>query len=186
MILSSGSGRSTRSSAAPQVAWRTLLRTRRTNPFSTILLRRELYRSRWIWPRASSVLEIRSEPPSDRAIEEPDSTEWRGRNDDQPAWILWHVNDSVRDTSHFARQAENFRRSTVVGGGQRFSSFMNSPVWRTRDRLVALAMRLLGRLEITSGWSHAAKHIPGVQNVVADGISRSPKEKIARNPLYAS
>ena len=42
-------------------------------------------------------------------------------------------------------------------------------------------MRLLGRLEITSGSSHDAKHIPGVQNVVADGISRWPKEKIARN-----
>ena len=39
----------------------------------------------------------------------------------------------------------------------------------------------MGRLEITSGWSHDAKKIPGVQNVVADGISRWPKEKIARN-----
>ena len=38
----------------------------------------------------------------------------------------------------------------------------------SRNRRAALAMRLLGRLEITSGWSHDAKHIPGVQNVVAD------------------
>ena len=36
-------------------------------------------------------------------------------------------------------------------------------------------------LEITSGWSHDAKHIPGVQNVVADGISKWPNKKIARN-----
>ena len=51
----------------------------------------------------------------------------------------------------------------------------------SRNRLAARAMRLLGRLEITSSWSHDAKHIPGVQDVVSDGISRWPKEKIARN-----
>ena len=51
----------------------------------------------------------------------------------------------------------------------------------SRNRRAALAMRLLGRLEITSGWSHDAKHIPGVQNVVADGISKWPNKKIARN-----
>ena len=51
----------------------------------------------------------------------------------------------------------------------------------SRNRRAALAMRLLGTLEITSGWSHDAKHIPGVQNVVADGISRWSKEMIARN-----
>ena len=51
----------------------------------------------------------------------------------------------------------------------------------SRNRRAALAMRPLGRLDITSGWSHDAGHIPGVQNVVADGISRWSKEKIARN-----
>ena len=51
----------------------------------------------------------------------------------------------------------------------------------SRNRRAALAMTLLGGLEITSGWSHDAKLIPGVQNVVAEGISRWPKEKIARN-----
>ena len=51
----------------------------------------------------------------------------------------------------------------------------------SRNRRAALAMRLLGRQEITSGWSHDAKHIPGVQNVVADGISKWPNKKIARN-----
>ena len=51
----------------------------------------------------------------------------------------------------------------------------------SRNRLAARAMRLLGRQEITSSWSHDAKHIPGVQNVVADGISRWSKEMIARN-----
>ena len=51
----------------------------------------------------------------------------------------------------------------------------------SRNRRAALAMRLLGRLELTSGWSHDAEHIHGVQNVVADGICTLSKEKIARN-----
>ena len=37
----------------------------------------------------------------------------------------------------------------------------------SHNRRASLAMRLLGRLEITGGSSHDAKHIPGVQNVVA-------------------
>ena len=40
-----------------------------------------------------------------------------------------------------------------------------------RDRRAALAMRIMGRLEITSRWSHKTKHIPGVLSVLADGIS---------------
>ena len=49
------------------------------------------------------------------------------------------------------------------------------------DKRASLAMRLLSRLEITSGWSHAPKHIPGVKNVIADGISTWPKNEIASN-----
>ena len=41
-----------------------------------------------------------------------------------------------------------------------------------RDKRAALVLRIMGRLEITSGWSHKAKHIPGVLNVLADVISR--------------
>ena len=37
----------------------------------------------------------------------------------------------------------------------------------------------MGRLEITSGWSHKAKHIPGVLSVLADGISRWQPDQIA-------
>ena len=48
-----------------------------------------------------------------------------------------------------------------------------------RDKRAALVMRIMGRLEITSGWSHKAKHIPGVLNVLADGISRWQLDKIA-------
>ena len=37
----------------------------------------------------------------------------------------------------------------------------------------------MGRLEITSCWSHKAKRIPGVLNVLADGISRWETDQIA-------
>ena len=38
------------------------------------------------------------------------------------------------------------------------------------DKGACLLMRMLGRLEIAGGWNHNAKHIPGVQNPLADGI----------------
>ena len=38
---------------------------------------------------------------------------------------------------------------------------------------------MLGRLEIKGGWSHDTKHIPGVQNTLADGISRWPRTERA-------
>ena len=48
-----------------------------------------------------------------------------------------------------------------------------------RDKRAALVMRTMGRLKITSGWSHKAQHIPGVLNVLADGISRWQPDQIA-------
>ena len=48
-----------------------------------------------------------------------------------------------------------------------------------RDKHAALVMRIMGRLEITSGWSHRAEHIPDVLNVLADGISRWQPDQIA-------
>ena len=47
-----------------------------------------------------------------------------------------------------------------------------------KDRRAGLLMRLLGRMEITSGWCHFAKHIPGLENTLADGISRWPENKV--------
>ena len=40
-------------------------------------------------------------------------------------------------------------------------------------------MRMLGRLESTGGWNYTAKHIPGVRNTLADGISRWPRVILA-------
>ena len=40
-------------------------------------------------------------------------------------------------------------------------------------------MRMLGRLEIEGGWRYDAKHIPGVQNTLADGISRWARSELA-------
>ena len=50
---------------------------------------------------------------------------------------------------------------------------------RARDKRACLLMRMFGRLEIKGGWSHDAKHIPGVRNTVADGISRWPRTESA-------
>ena len=41
-------------------------------------------------------------------------------------------------------------------------------------------MRMLGRLEIKGRWSHLARHIPGVENTLADGISRWPRAELGR------
>ena len=40
-------------------------------------------------------------------------------------------------------------------------------------------MRMLGSLELAGGWNHSAKHIAGVQNILADGISRWPRSILA-------
>ena len=47
------------------------------------------------------------------------------------------------------------------------------------DQRTSLLMRMLGRLELAGGWNHHANHIPGVQNTLADGISRWPREMLA-------
>ena len=41
-------------------------------------------------------------------------------------------------------------------------------------------MRMLDRREIKGGWSHVAKHVPGVENTMADGTSRWPRAEFAR------
>ena len=56
----------------------------------------------------------------------------------------------------------------------------------TRDPRAAFLMRYLGRIEMRAGWCFEAAHIPGVANVLADGISRWPRETINSrlSPLY--
>ena len=46
-----------------------------------------------------------------------------------------------------------------------------------KDRRAGILMRILGRMEIASGWCHIAKHIPGLDNTLADGISRWSEDK---------
>ena len=46
----------------------------------------------------------------------------------------------------------------------------------TRDPRAALLMRYLGRIEMQAGWCFKAAHIPGVENELADGISKWPDE----------
>ena len=43
-----------------------------------------------------------------------------------------------------------------------------------------------GRLELAGGWNHTAKHSPGTQNALADGIPRWPgsilEDKVREQP----
>lgn len=48
-----------------------------------------------------------------------------------------------------------------------------------RDMRACLMMRMLGCLEISGGWGYNAKHIPGIQNTLAEGISRWPRSQLA-------
>ena len=48
-----------------------------------------------------------------------------------------------------------------------------------RDKRAGLMMRMPGRLEIQGSWRYDAKHIPGVQNTLADGTSPWPRSKLA-------
>ena len=48
-----------------------------------------------------------------------------------------------------------------------------------RDKRPCLLMRMLGCLELIGGWNLTAKHIPGAQNTLADGISRYPRLVLA-------
>ena len=47
------------------------------------------------------------------------------------------------------------------------------------DKRAGLMMRMLSRLEIQGGWRYDAKDIPGVQNTLADGVSRWPQSELA-------
>ena len=48
----------------------------------------------------------------------------------------------------------------------------------TRDSRAVFLMRYLGRREMRPSWCFEAAHIPGVVNVLADGISRWSRETI--------
>ena len=48
-----------------------------------------------------------------------------------------------------------------------------------RNKRAGLMMRMLDRLEIQGGWMYDGKQIPGVQNTLADGISRWPLSELA-------
>jgi len=51
----------------------------------------------------------------------------------------------------------------------------------SRDRRAGITMIMLGRMEIESGWCQVAKHIPGVENRLSDGVSRWPEDNIQNN-----
>ena len=50
-----------------------------------------------------------------------------------------------------------------------------------REPRAGALMRILGCLEMRSGWCFRAKHVRGVANVLADGVSRQDRPTIAPN-----
>lgn len=46
----------------------------------------------------------------------------------------------------------------------------------SRDRRAGILMGLLGRVEITCGWCHVAKHVPGAENRLPEEFPWSGKE----------
>ena len=48
-----------------------------------------------------------------------------------------------------------------------------------KDKRACLRMKMLRSLEMKGGWSRVPKHTPGVENNLADGISRWPRAKLA-------
>ena len=48
----------------------------------------------------------------------------------------------------------------------------------TRDPRTAFLMRYLRMIEMPAGWCFEAAHIPGVKNVLDDGMSRCPRKRI--------
>ena len=94
---------------------------------------------------------------------------------------MLHGNDSVRDTSHLLDRPQTPGHPVLSRGDNVAAVSWINRCGGSRNRRSVLAIGILGRLKITSGWSHDAEHIPAVQNVVSDGISRYPKEKISSN-----
>ena len=46
---------------------------------------------------------------------------------------------------------------------------------------IGAMMRMMGALETIGGWCFQARHVPGVENRLADGITRWKEEEIADN-----
>ena len=84
--------------------------------------------------------------------------------------------ESIGDTTY---------RPECMGGGllMRGDNFA-AVTWANRcgeakDKRAGLMMRMLGHLEIQGGWRYDAKQVLGVQNTLADGISRWPRSELA-------
>lgn len=65
--------------------------------------------------------------------------------------------------------------------GSYLDSIVGQQVWGFTGCCGAgLVMRLPGRLELAQGWCMVAKYVAGVENVLADGISRWPRCEVVR------
>lgn len=47
----------------------------------------------------------------------------------------------------------------------------------SRDRRADLIVRMMGCIEVATGWCPLVKRIPGIEKVLASGISRCPEDQ---------
>ena len=85
----------------------------------------------------------------------------------------WVMHELVRDRPESKRDPILMRGDTFTA-----VTWVNR-CGGARDKHAGLILRILGRLEIQGDWRYDAKHIPGVQNTLADGISRWPRSELA-------
>ena len=73
----------------------------------------------------------------------------------------------------------SYARDTILMRGENMSTIQWVPKCRGgRESLSRALMRLLECLEVSSGWCFDALHVAGVENTIADGISRWKPEDI--------
>ena len=76
----------------------------------------------------------------------------------------------------------SYARDTVLMRGDNVSAVQWVSKCRGgREPRSGALMRLLGYLEVGSGWCFDALHVAGVENAIADGISRWEPEDIDGN-----
>ena len=153
--------------------------------FGTILLGPKLYYSRGLLPKTKSILGIRLDHVLSRRLKNQPTT----KGEDAITINLLELSGMVM-TAYVTRAILHDGPDTqgdpllLRGHNVAAVSWINR-CGGSHNRQPYLGVRLLGRLEITSGWSHHAKHIPGVQDVVTDGIWRWPKQKSRKSCRHA-
>lgn len=84
-------------------------------------------------------------------------------------------------TVHAGAMPEYPGQSVLMRGDNQSACHWVTRARGAREPRSGALMRMLGCLEIRNGWQFRAKHIKGLQNTLADGISRWKHDEIAHN-----